>query len=1396
MVANTINLDRRFLELPRTGDFPTSQYFEVARSQGKLLRWSDIMLRRCAVILGEAGSGKTTEFKEQVRRCRAANGYAFFVPIEALASDGLPGGLQRPEDVTAFQTWQASASSIALFFLDSLDEAKLRRHKLADALRKFGHGIGANPIGRARLIISCRGSDWDVYTDNTAVLDALPRSFLTSDISGGGKTDTSFVFALAPLDIQQVSALATHVAAVTNPNEFTLAITDARAQTFVERPADVIWVANYWRKHKSLGSLRDLVLADAREKLRDSGRSAQLRSLSDQRAWEGALALAGVATLSGCSSFVASDDPGRQIARVGEVDPTSVLSDWAPPEIAELLRLPLFDESTFGRVRIHEQSVQEFLAAAWLQSLVAKGLPRSQLDILLFPRTPHLSESVLRPCLRSTAAWLALNDAQTRNRLSLTAPEVLLGDGDPAGIPVDERQGILRRYVDRHRGRRKLFDSLGPMSLRRFAFGGLGDTVRELVCDRSLPEEVRCALLTIVAEGCLRECACAALQIARDESEPGAVRADAIAAVASTGDLPSLRAELLSLGPDVDTDSSIVSAILKALFPAWITDSEVGQLIHRSQRKPRNLFNGLQYVIEYELPRRCPANRRLGLVRVFLELLNSSDRGDLAWLHRPLLALLRLALQAISDGSPLPPEVDAVLAHFEELKKHHEYVFVSKEEAPETLLQGRPKMRRELFWKRVRDAEEKKGSRIARYHDVVPWNWVLEFSKEDHEWLAHDSVHAVDDESRVLAFDCLLRTKIASADESSRQELVQRLISESGLLAQHLRGLESVPDLAADKEYQSHLRKMRAIEKKRDQRNEENKKTLEAAIDQIRLGQHAGALQHLYYIAGPGSLRREVDAEKIQKMYGREVADAFFEGLRAFWRQADLPRPHEWRKPDRVPLAAILGYAGLLLDVLEGVSLAGLETKLRKLALRLAVWEANQPPSWFADLAIAEPEEARALLEPLVEKEFDLQDDQLRVLRLDQICRLSLPNARAIFVPFVVRFLQVGDPKRLDVLEAALLCVQGGGPEAIQEILALTPGRCRASCEDPKRFALWGLFGMNNDGKGATDFVISLSTQDPSRASEMVEELLSKMWGWGDAGLDYPVFRLNKDGESLSKLIPLAFQHVPRSTDLHHESTYSPNRRDHAQDIRDRLLAWLAELPPEESLHHLQALADDPRLVELRDYLLYRVKERFAAGKSCEPWTAEEIVHWSRRFAHTPCNPSELFDTVWWTLVDIKNQLEGGDHSNKGLFNPTEHPIPEKPVQIELIRELKRNAHSRYVAVAEEEISGSNYPDIRIHNSEVEGAIAIEVKIAERWSYRELVSAISEQIVGQYLRDPKSIYGILAIASSGPRRGWQHEDGRPIATFAELLEQLDADACRIAMQTTMKEIRVLAIDFH
>ena len=118
------------------------------------------------------------------------------------------------------------------------------------------------------------------------------------------------------------------------------------------------------------------------------------------------------------------------------------------------------------------------------------------------------------------------------------------------------------------------------------------------------------------------------------------------------------------------------------------------------------------------------------------------------------------------------------------------------------------------------------------------------------------------------------------------------------------------------------------------------------------------------------------------------------------------------------------------------------------------------------------------------------------------------------------------------------------------------------------------------------------------------------------------------------------------------------------------------------------------------------------------------------------------------------------------------------------------------MVVAEEEIGGSNYPDLRAHYPAINGAITIEVKIAERWSYKQLIASINEQIAGRYLRDPKSTYGILAIASSGPKRSWILPNGAPIPTFADLLKQLQSDAAEIGARATMKEVRVVGIDFH
>ncbi len=110
------------------------------------------------VILAEAGGGKSREMGEQARRLVNERQYAFFVPLESLHGEPLTS-LLEPAQVRAFETWKTHTNEPAWFFLDEVDELKLTNRKLDRALLRLSREIDGH-LDRARVIISCRPSDW------------------------------------------------------------------------------------------------------------------------------------------------------------------------------------------------------------------------------------------------------------------------------------------------------------------------------------------------------------------------------------------------------------------------------------------------------------------------------------------------------------------------------------------------------------------------------------------------------------------------------------------------------------------------------------------------------------------------------------------------------------------------------------------------------------------------------------------------------------------------------------------------------------------------------------------------------------------------------------------------------------------------------------------------------------------------------------------------------------------------------------------------------------------------------------------------------------------------------------------------------------------------------------
>lgn len=168
MTLKPIALDRRFLELKETGDESAEREL-AALGLLKGVAWDEILRHRCVVVLGEAGTGKTTEFRQRSALLANTGAASFFVTVEELASQGFAESLTSKLE-RQFETWKSSTER-AYFFLDAVDEARLNgpRFKIFEtALRKLERALGKD-IVRAHVLISCRVSDWRAHSDRATI---------------------------------------------------------------------------------------------------------------------------------------------------------------------------------------------------------------------------------------------------------------------------------------------------------------------------------------------------------------------------------------------------------------------------------------------------------------------------------------------------------------------------------------------------------------------------------------------------------------------------------------------------------------------------------------------------------------------------------------------------------------------------------------------------------------------------------------------------------------------------------------------------------------------------------------------------------------------------------------------------------------------------------------------------------------------------------------------------------------------------------------------------------------------------------------------------------------------------------------------------------------------------
>jgi hypothetical protein len=842
-------LNRSFVPLSKNQE-PTLDFGRIwGRKLGGWLEWSNLLERQRVVLLAEASSGKSEEFRNQAKLLNATGKTSFYLPIEELADQGFEAALDAAA-AKQFEKWLGNTDD-AWFFLDSIDEARLNRKSFSGAIKRFARELGSG-VERARIYISCRVTDWNGAKDREAIAEWLPaweraeassvsdESLLLNPIFNRAENRTQraeseekkpgelTVVQLIPLSTEQFRSLAKEFG-ITDLDRFVAAISRRGLEDFAERPGDLLDLAEYWKTHKQFRSLAEMVEHSITRKLRERNTNrADNATLSSVSARKGAARLAAALTFGKSFTLRAPNhDPDPSLA-IGALDASLILNDWNEAQCSALLRRGVFAPATYGRIRFHHRSTQEYLTAKWLDDLLAANCPPLEIWQLLF--VDRYGVETVVPSLRPAAAWLALWHPSIRDEIIRREPLVLVRHGDPGSLPLDVRKRLLSIYAEKHRAAEIADDSLDYRALWSFAHQGLAETIKK-VWRTNMREHFHFDLLRLIREGAIKGCANIARTVALDEAASDTHRIVALQALEAYDEKSALAAAARKLMKSPETASARLAAgFSKVLYPRYLNTQDLLKLIQNSRPPGRSTVDGFAYVIG-QLYEAAP---------------NASDRSTLAFgigtlcleppfvevhqriskryhdLARQADGLARREIERNGNGNPPQGLLNLVMA-----VERAEPRYVGEAEHPSLreLVQARPQLHYALFWADIE--EQRKNARTEESGPIRHWQVHFGMGRIFWELTARDlpvlysnlSSRPLEDDRRIVLGAIASILGIEGRLKSEADSL-RALVAESAVLLEDLTG-----HLAPPRENPEHLRWQREVNARQKSRKNKPKRT-------------------------------------------------------------------------------------------------------------------------------------------------------------------------------------------------------------------------------------------------------------------------------------------------------------------------------------------------------------------------------------------------------------------------------------------------------------------------------------------------------------------------------------------------------------------------------------------
>jgi hypothetical protein len=1417
-----IELNRRFSV--RDGsvtkeDAASRSYLDAASGD---LGWDRILEERLVVVLGEPGSGKSWEFRNRCAALRKSGAFAFSVELERLVSESFADVLSGSEFDT-FQQWHKT-NQPAHFFLDSVDESKLRRQ--ADfyvALDKIRNAIG-NAASRSYVMISSRISEWQPVTDRQAVMQRFAASpfekrpsirlgkpsTTSNDVTTNLTAPGILIVQLEPLDRERVRIFVRE-RGIPSHEQFLEELDRHFAWEFARRPIDVVDLADFWKAKQRLGSLTEIIEHDVVTKLRETTLRRTNFTLSEAKARAGAEALAAATIFCKQQQFKVPDD---SFLAGDALDAALCLpADWLPKEVGALLSRPLFDSATYGRVRFHHRRVSEYLAAAWLRTRMQEGCPSHVLMRLLFQDSR--GKKVVRQSLLPVVPWLCPGrdrwNAAVQAGILQASPEIFLEYGDAAALPIEYRRALLRAWVNRNKERQRVFVQSSHDALRRLAATELTGDISEMLADRSTSADIREELVQVVRYGKLVACTPTLLNILSHPDEPEDLKQYVLAAIHDMGMADARRQvwEILRPLPALSVGACVVAC--EALYPDTINAVEFVALLQKAPVSSAQ-WNSFAWKIERHVSETLPREHSGTLLAELNRLVQLPPRISFAnketrisdrfeWSLEVLRAVLArlLAQPALSQT-----ECDAAVESLSLLGESRPFRRSRSEDKSGDLdgsTHKHPGLRHKYFWYAIHRFRAENPSVNPRLHDVFGYASILVAAETDIEWIISDVKSASRHEDRLLALDMALRL-LGGWNRRYARIMYQAIHNDAALTAKlrlarsgaRYQAIRQLYYRWTDRSHWNHWWFMRQLALRRWMQGIRDRWFLWRNLSSLRTGKNITVLARLCREADEnGTKWGPLTWDALILKRGRRIADAVRTGCIRAWREHVPKLPHERTDPNQIEYYVVVGLAGLQAAYREDKSaFASFTDDEARLATRYAVNEMNGFPDWFAPLVTAKPASVADVLRECVLGEWDYSAD--REFAYDVLADVAWEGgilARLVRAD-VLKYLQIEDPPHPTIRDAALSIVLKTAAVSDAEIAGIAAEKCRRAPIQSEAFALWCAVWLQVDADPCIAFLSECLGDQSDDADAAVLRVCSLLDGSVRRRLPllaYPSF--SKDS-TLRRLIPLIYRHVRPAEDVEHigEGPFTPTDRDDARRFRDSLLVRLAQSENAEATVLLKELIDEKDLAKRRDWVLHLLEDRVIRDADSSTWEPSDIRVFAHDYETDPRTDRELFDIIVGRLIDIKNDVELGENS---LREEVQSGADEYMLRRWLARKLVERSRGRYTIPQEEEIDQEQRPDLRAENPKT-SAVSIEVKWADNWTVGELYTGLESQLVGQYLRDHRSRHGVYVLGTRGKKKHWKLEDRN--LTFREVYGLIEGRAREITAENQgVERLQVIGIDF-